>query len=154
MKKATLILLLTTLLISFTTGCSIDETLTEIGYSSVSDAANDIIEQAMELAEEISVDDIKQQYVDSGLKDAVDDLIKAAENSYETYDYVVDTTSLEELYHGTDDTYSLSVYTDDSGKVYLVDYNINKTIVFNGDAATNFLNSYIEKASGINLNNY
>lgn len=154
MKKSTLMLLITTLLISFTTGCSIDETLTEIEYSSVSDAANDIIEQAMELAEEISVDDIKQQYVDSGLKDAVDDLIKAAENSYETYDYVVDTTSLEELYHGTDDTYSLSVYTDDSGKVYLVDYNINKTIVFNGDAATNFLNSYIEKASGIDLNNY
>ena len=154
MKKATVILLLITLLISFTTGCSIDETLTELGYSSVSDVANDIIEQAMELAEEISVDDIKQQYVDSGLKDAVDGLIKAVENSYETYDYIVDTASLEELYHGTDDTDGLSVYTDESGKVYLVDYNTNKTIIFNGDAATNFLNSYIEKASGINLNNY
>lgn len=154
MKKATMILLLTTLLISFTTGCSIDETLTELGYSSVSDAANDMIEQAMELAEEISVDDIKQQYVDSGLRDAVDDLIKTVENSYETYDYIVDTSSLEELYHGTDDTETLKVYTDESGKVYLVDYNTNKTTIFNGDAATDFLNSYIEKASGINLDNY
>ena len=44
MKKSTMILLLTTLLISFTTGCSFDETLTELGYSSVSDTANDIIE--------------------------------------------------------------------------------------------------------------
>lgn len=154
MKKATVILLLTTLLMSFTTGCSVNETLTELGYSSVSDVADDIIEQAIELAEEISIDDIKQQYVDSGLKDAVDDLIKAVENSYETYDYIVDTASLEELYHGTDDTDGLSVYTDESGKVYLVDYNTNKTIIFNGDAATNFLNSYIEKASGIDLNNY
>lgn len=154
MKKATIILLLTTLLMSFTTGCSVNETLTELGYSSVSDAADDIIEQAMELAEEISIDDIKQQYVDSGLKDAVDDLVKAVENSYETYDYVVDTTSLEELYHGEDEAISMSVYTDASGKVYLIDYITNTTTVFSGDAATNFLNSYIEKASGIDLNNY
>lgn len=32
MKKATIILLLTTLLMSFTTGCSVNETLTELGY--------------------------------------------------------------------------------------------------------------------------
>lgn len=108
----------------------------------------------MELAEEISIDDIKQQYVDSGLKDAVDDLVKAAENSYETYDYVVDTASLEELYHGEDEAISMSVYTDASGKIYLIDYITNTTTVFSGDAATNFLNSYIEKASGIDLNNY
>ena len=54
----------------------------------------------------------------------------------------------------SDENSDLAVYTDNSAKVFLVEYKLNKTIVFSGDAATEFLNSYIEKASGIDLNNY
>lgn len=153
MKKIALLLLLTTFTVTSLTACSFEATLNELRYNSISDAANDVIDQALTLAEAISVDDIKQQYVDSGLKDAVDNLIDAIEYSYITYDYVIDTSSLKELYHGEDGG-ALSVFSDDSGKVYLVNYLTEETTVFTGNAATDFLYSYIEKASGLNLNNY
>lgn len=154
MKKITLLLLVVTMASSSVTACSIDSTLDEAGYDSISGAAVDIIDQALTLAEDLSVDDIKQQYVDSGLKDVVDDMLVAVENSYTTYDYLVDTSSMEELYHGEEDGEILSVYMDTEGKVYMLNHVTEETTVFTGDAAINFLYSYIEKASGINLNNY
>ncbi len=137
---------------SLISGCSIDESLSNIDYSSVSEITNEIFSQAMELAETISNDSTTQDYINSEMKSIVDDLAKAIEKSYVVYDYIVDTSSYEMLY--SDEENGLAVYTDNSSKVFLVEYNSNKTIVFSGDAATEFLNSYIEKASGIDLNNY
>lgn len=142
MKNIALLLALTTLLSLSLTACS---------NSDISNKANEAIDKAIALADEISIDDIKQKYVDSGLKDAVDDLVDMVEKSYETYDYLVDTSSLKELYHGEDDKEVISIYADDSGKVYLLNYVTNKTTVFTGEEATKFLNSYIEKATNINL---
>ena len=154
MKKIAVFLLLTAFTTSSLTACSFEEGLKELGYESISEAANDIIDQALTLADEVSIDDIKKQYVESGLKDAVEELIEAVENSYVTYDYVIDTSSLKELYRGEEDGMILAVFSDDSGKVYLINYITEETTVFTGDVATNFLYSYIEKASGLNLNNY
>ena len=137
---------------SLISGCSIDESLSNIDYSSVSEITNEVFSQAMGLAETISNDSTAQDYINSEMKTAVNDLAKALEKSYIVYDYIVDTSSYEMLY--SDEENGLAVYTDNSSKVFLVEYNSNKTIVFSGDAATEFLNSYIEKASGINLNSY
>ena len=137
---------------SLISGCSIDESLSNIDYSSVSEITNEVFSQAMGLAETISNDSTAQDYINSEMKSAVNDLAKALEKSYIVYDYIVETSSYEMLY--SDEENGLAVYTDNSSKVFLVEYNSNKTIVFSGDAATEFLNSYIEKASGINLNSY
>jgi hypothetical protein len=112
---------------------------------------DEIIDQALDYASSISIDDIKQQYVDSGLKDAVDNLASTIQNSYETLDYIVDTNDMKELYSGSDEEDSLAVYMDTDGKVYLLNYVSNKTTVFSGDAAKDFLNTYVEKATGMNL---
>lgn len=154
MKKIALLLLMITAASSSVTSCSIDDTLNEAGYSSISKVAIDIIDKAFTLAEEVSADDIKQQYEDSRLKEAFEDMVEALEQSYITYDYVVDTSSLKELYRGEEDGMILAVFSDESGKVYLVNYLTKETTVFTGDAVTDLLYSYIEKASGLNLGNY
>lgn len=149
LAKSLIVIALSTSLIS---GCSIDESLSSLGSTSISEITDEIINQTLDIAGAISNDSTEQDYINSEMKGAVDDLMGIIEKSYETYDYVVDTSSYEMLY--SDENNGLAVYTDNSAKVFLVEYKLNKTVVFSGDAATEFLNSYIEKASGIDLNNY
>lgn len=149
LAKSLIVIALSTSLIS---GCSIDESLSSLGSASISEITDEIINQTLDIAGAISNDSTEQDYINSEMKGAVDDLMGIIEKSYETYDYVVDTSSYEMLY--SDENNGLAVYTDNSAKVFLVEYKLNKTVVFSGDAATEFLNSYIEKASGIDLNNY
>lgn len=150
--KLTKSLIVIALSISLISGCSIDESLSNLGSASISEITDEIVNQTLDIAGAISNDSTEQDYINSEMKGAVDDLIGIIEKSYETYDYVVDTSSYEMLYN--DENSGLAVYTDNSAKVFLVEYKLNKTVVFSGDAATEFLNSYIEKASGIDLNNY
>lgn len=149
LAKSLIVIALSTSLIS---GCSIDESLSSLGSASISEITDEIINQTLDIAGAISNDSTEQDYINSEMKGAVDDLMGIIEKSYETYDYVVDTSSYEMLY--SDENNGLAVYTDNSAKVFLVEYKLNKTVVFSGDAALEFLNSYIEKASGIDLNNY
>jgi hypothetical protein len=143
-RKVILPLLLLTMSLT-SVGCEYSDT------DAVIEIKDEIVDKAFDYANSISVDDVKQQYIDSGLKDAVDDLAATIQNSYETLDYIVDTTDMKELYSGEDEEDSLAVYMDTDGKVYLLNYISNKTTIFSGDAAEDFLNTYIEKATGMNL---
>ena len=85
-------LILITLSASLLSGCSIDESLNSFGNASISEITYEIINQTMNIAGAISNDSTEQDYINSEMKSAVDDLIGIIEKSYETYDYVIDTS--------------------------------------------------------------
>lgn len=150
-KKAIAVVLTVGVLAINLTGCSIDDTLSEFGYSSAGEAASDIVDKAIEFAEDISTSDIKQEYINSGLKTAFDDLMTALDDSYEEYDYIIDTSSFEKIYEGSDEDENIALYMDSDGKVYIIDYNDGTSLMFYGDATIDFFKKYIEKATALEI---
>ena len=81
LAKSLIVIALSTSLIS---GCSIDESLSSLGSASISEITDEIINQTLDIAGAISNDSTEQDYINSEMKGAVDDLMGIIEKSYET----------------------------------------------------------------------